>query len=179
MNLKFKYFGVLVCACLFVCASLPAKVKKTPVYIFGFSASFTDSVAYITDIQCLDSAYIETKNGFLMDRMVYSDQLQTYLEGIKDMKNATSAVFFDIKKKNVQAEYNKIKKRYEKDDNVILTTMDGEPFRFQSPVYHSSVKTATEQKTAKQRASGKKGKAGKKKMKNTRSNDQTPVSHED
>lgn len=140
MKLNLKYFGAFACAFLCWCASLSAKVEPTAVYIFGFSASFTDSVAYITDIQRLDSAYIETKGGFLMDRVVYSDQLQTYLEAIKDMKNSTCVVFYHTKKKSLQAEYDKIRKRYGKDENVILKTMDGEPFRFQSPAYQPVVK---------------------------------------
>ena len=135
MNRRMKSFAVSLCAFLCMCTSMSAKVERTTVYIFGFSASFTDSVAYITDIQCLDSAYVDTKSNFLMDRVVYSDQLQTYLEAFKDMKNSTCAVFFDTKKKNLQAEYDKIRKRYAKDRNIILKSTEGETFRFQSPVY--------------------------------------------
>lgn len=161
MNLKFKCPAALICAFL-ICMSLSAKVEKKVVYIFGFSASFTDSVAYITDIQRLDSAYIETKNKFLMDRVVYSDQLQTYLEGIKEMRNSTCVVFFDTKKKNLQAEYNKIKKRYGKDKNVILNTMEDEVFRFQSPVYQPSRTVVVQEKKAEKPGKGKPGRKPKK-----------------
>ena len=98
MNLNFKHWGLLACLLGLVGMSLSAKVERTTVYIFGFSASFTDSVAYITDVQQLDSAYIETKYDFLMDRVVYSDQLQTYLEAVKQMPNSTCTVFFHTKK---------------------------------------------------------------------------------
>lgn len=93
MDLNFKHWGLLACLLGLVGMSLSAKVERTTVYIFGFSASFTDSVAYITDVQQLDSAYIETKYDFLMDRVVYSDQLQTYLEAVKQMPNSTCTVF--------------------------------------------------------------------------------------
>lgn len=158
MNLRTKSFCVLVCAFFCMCASMSAKVERTAVYIFGFSASFTDSVAYITDIQRLDSAYIETKSKFLMDRVVYSDQLQTYLEGFKDMKNSTCVVFFNTKKKDLLAEYNKIRKRYEKDGNIILKTTEGEMFRFQSPVYQPRSQSAAVKSDAQKPKKDKKNK---------------------
>ena len=47
---------------LLVLFSLGVQAEKKPkmqtVYIFGFSASFTDSTAYLTDVMQLDSAYV-------------------------------------------------------------------------------------------------------------------------
>ena len=40
------------------CLTASAKVERTKVYMFGFSASFTDSLVYMTAIQELDSAWI-------------------------------------------------------------------------------------------------------------------------
>ena len=102
MNLKFKHLGLAACALWCAGLSLSAKVERTTVYMFGFSASFTDSVAYITDIQQLDSAYIDTKTDFLMDRVVYSEQLQTYVEALELMGNCTCSVCFHTKTNQVQ-----------------------------------------------------------------------------
>ncbi len=137
MNLTFKRLWVFAIAVCCLSASLPAKVERTTVYIFGFSASFTDSVAYITDVQRLDSAYVETKGDFLVDRVVYSDQLQTYLEVVKGMQNSTCAVFFAMKKNKLQGEYDKIMKQYAADGNVVLKTLEPGAFNFQSPVYET------------------------------------------
>ena len=159
MKASIKYFGALLCLCWCVCASLSAKVEKTAVYMFGFSASFTDSVAYITDIQRLDSVYMDTKNGFLIDRVVYSDQLQTYLEGILDMKNSTCVVLFDTKKKKLQTEYNKIRKRYEQDADVLLKPLENVGFRFQSSSHRivpKSAMTAVEKPQTKKKRKKKK-----------------------
>lgn len=145
MNLKFKYLGLLFCALLCVGTSMTAKVERTTVYMFGFSAAFTDSVAYITDIQQLDSAYIETKTDFLMSRSVYSGQLQTYLETLKGMPDCTCAIFFNTKKSKLIEEYNKVKKRYEKNGSVILNTLDSGLFTFQSPSYEDVTNTVTEE----------------------------------
>ena len=135
MNLKFKHLGLAACALWCAGLSLSAKVERTTVYMFGFSASFTDSVAYITDIQQLDSAYIDTKTDFLMDRVVYSEQLQTYVEAMGLMGNCTCSVFFHTKKNKLQEEYEKIKKRYREDQGVVLKALEPGSFLFVSPVY--------------------------------------------
>ena len=43
-----------------------AKQKIEPRYLFGFAASFADSTVYFTDIQKVDSAWIDTKTKFLL-----------------------------------------------------------------------------------------------------------------
>lgn len=135
MNLKFKHLGLVACALWCAGLSLSAKVERTTVYMFGFSASFTDSVAYITDIQRLDSAYIDTKTDFLMDRVVYSEQLQTYMESMELVGNSTCSVFFHTKKNKLQEEYEKVKKRYREDQGVVLKELEPGSFVFVSPVY--------------------------------------------
>ena len=94
MNMMLKRWGAVAFAFLCMSVSLCAKVERTTVYMFGFSASFTDSVAYITDVQQVDSAYIDTKTDFLLDRVVYSDQLQVFMESLNVMKDCTCAVLF-------------------------------------------------------------------------------------
>ncbi len=161
MNLTIKHLGLLlVGAFLCVGTSLSAKVERTKVYMFGFSASFTDSVAYIMDVQQVDSAYIETKNDFLIDRVVYSDQLQTFVEAMEYMKNCTCVVFFHTKKSKLFDEYSKIKKRYTQDKSVILKQLNADSgFRFQAPPYIPPIKEKT---VVSQQVDKKKKKRGKK-----------------
>lgn len=135
MNLNFKHLGLVACALWCAGLSLSAKVERTTVYMFGFSASFTDSVAYITDIQQLDSAYIETRTDFLMDRVVYSEQLQTYMEAMGLMANSTCSVFFHTKKNKLQEEYEKIRKRYREDEGIVLKELEPGSFTFVAPAY--------------------------------------------
>ena len=161
MNFNFKYWGVLACVLGYVGMSLSAKVERATAYIFGFSASFTDSVVYITDIQQLDSAYIETKYDFLMDRAVYSDQLQTYLEAVKQMPNSTCAVFFHTKKSKLMEEYDKIRKQYGSDGSVMLKELTDGSFKFQSPVYEPPVKAVPESAEPKATKKEKRRKASK------------------
>lgn len=161
MELGFRHWGLLACMLGLVGMSLSAKVERTTVYIFGFSASFTDSVAYITDVQQLDSAYVETRYGFLMDRVSYSDQLQSYLESAKQIPHSTCTVFFHTKKNKLMEEYNKIRKRYSSDKIVVLKELADGGFKFRSPVYVPPAKAVTEPGESKATKKGKHRKASK------------------
>ena len=59
--------------------TISAKSKVQKVYLFGFAASFNDSTVYFTDIQEIDSAWVDDKTNFLHDRDQYSYQLRDYL----------------------------------------------------------------------------------------------------
>ena len=91
------FYVLFFFACL-LCQNAEAKVKQKPIYIFGFAASFTDSIGYVTDVQYLDSAYVDTKNKFLIGRNMYSVQLQQYLQENMDCKNPITSIFFGEKK---------------------------------------------------------------------------------
>jgi hypothetical protein len=82
-----------------------------PTYIFGFSASFNDSIVYFTNIQRIDSAWIGTKTTFLFGRDNYSYQLKNYLSSI-GMNNRTCLVEFAKTKKDIDKKYQKLMKRY-------------------------------------------------------------------
>ena len=108
-------------ACL-LCQNAEAKVKQKPVYIFGFAASFTDSVSYITDVQYLDSAYVDTKSKFLIGRNMYSVQLQQYLQENMDCKNPITSIFFAEKEEKLQKKLLSVRRRYEKYKDYTIKT---------------------------------------------------------
>lgn len=139
MKLNFKLFSLTACILLLSFASLSAKVIPSKVYMFGFAASFTDSVAYVTGIQEVDNVYLDGKTQFLMDRAVYSNQLQSFLERDKGAMNMTCAVFYNVKKKKLQEELARIRKRYEKTDAVRVQSLEGGPFRFEACEYVETV----------------------------------------
>ena len=148
MDMTLKRLGGLVCMLFCMGAVLFAKVERTTVYMFGFSASFTDSLAYITGIQQIDSAYIDTKTDFLLDRVVYSDQLQTFVETANLMPDCTCAVFFNTKKSKLVEEYNELRKHYEKESGIVLKDLPGGQFKFQAPSY---IPSGAEEKKTKER----------------------------
>lgn len=86
------------------------KDKVKSVFIFGFSASFTDTIVYLTAIQQLDS--IELKKSMLPNREDYSYQLKNYLEYDLGEKNRTCAIYFSEKQKDIEKQRNALLNRY-------------------------------------------------------------------
>ena len=107
--------NILLFALILTVSSIEAKPLKTnSVYIFGFSASFKDSVIYVTDIQNVQEAWIETKNEFLLGRDQYSYQLKTYLADSLSQPDRVCLVIFALKKKKAEKMYLKLMKKYKK-----------------------------------------------------------------
>lgn len=129
------------------CFTASAKVERTKIYMFGFSASFTDSLVYVTDIQELDSAWIDTKSEFLIDRPIYSDQFQAYLTDNVGVPECTCVVFFNVKRKKLEEDYKKVKKRYESDPSLVVKALTKDDFKFKAPVYYGSDNLNASQKS--------------------------------
>ncbi|MBO7067119.1 MAG: hypothetical protein J6W52_00325 [Bacteroidaceae bacterium] len=106
-----------------MCQNTEAKVKQKPVYIFGFATSFADSLGYITDVQYIDSSYVDVKTKFLMGRSMYSLQFQQYLEANEGCKHPVTAIFFGEKKDKVEKKLLSLRRKYEKEGDLILKTV--------------------------------------------------------
>ena len=108
-----EYILLLVVALTALGAS--AKPLKTnQVYMFGFSASFKDSVIYVTDIQNVPGTWVESKNKFLLLRDEYSRQMKDYLEEKLQQEKRVCVVFYYLKKKKAEKEFLKLMKKYKK-----------------------------------------------------------------
>ncbi len=108
-----KYIFVLSAFLFHIgCNDAEAKVKQQPVYVFGFSASFTDSIVYFTNVQKLDSAWIETKGDYLLNSDEYSRQLKNYFASKMSQMNRTCIIFCKPKKKDLEKLYVKMKRQY-------------------------------------------------------------------
>ena len=88
------------------------KVQVPKMYIFGFAASFNDTIVHFTNIQEIDSAWIEKKDKFLQMREMYSYQLRDFLASKKQMPRRTVVVFANKSKKKVEKKFLKFKKLY-------------------------------------------------------------------
>ena len=121
---------VLVSACMFSSfTGSDAVLKKKPttgVYVFGFSASFTDSTVYFTPIQYLDGVVLEKKTKFLPGAPEYSYQLKDYLEQQRGEKNRVCAIFADETKAKAEKHFINVRKRYlnQKMNVVFLTEQE-------------------------------------------------------
>lgn len=112
----------------------PKKVTVQPVYIFGFSASFTDSLAFLTDVMKIDSACV-LSNGFLADRSLYSLQLENFVLGEHRVQNSTNAVYFSTKRKQIDKLYNKMNRKYQRSNNLMLIFVGEDEFKFKPVPY--------------------------------------------
>ena len=160
----------MIAAALCVAAAMPAKtgakgIVVPKMYVFGFAASFNDTIVHFTEIQAIDSAWIDSKTKFLLGRESYSMQLRQYLES-QNMPGRTCVVFYDRKLNKLQKQYLKMKKLYSntekvKNRNDVRTLATGD-FRF---VTVNRSETVAEQ----QAPSSKNSKSSKKKEKQKKS----------
>lgn len=104
-------------AFLTMLTAIPASAKHVQVpkmYMFGFAASFNDTIVHFTDIQEIDSTWRESKNKFLLGRERYSSQLRNFLKNEKAMPNRTCIVIYNTKRSKLEKEFLKMRKLYTK-----------------------------------------------------------------
>lgn len=90
---------------------MSAAEKMQTVYIYGFAASFNDSTVYFTEVQQLDSAFVDSKTKFLYARQEYSYQFRDYLAQT-GFANATCVTSFALTRKEAEKKYLALRKRY-------------------------------------------------------------------
>ncbi len=124
------------------------KEAASTIYIFGFAASFTDTIVHFTPIQQLDSVAFLPKYGFLRDRNEYSYQLRNYLDQKQQMPNRTCVVFYNSNKEKLEKKYAKMKKLYTKakdgKQHFDIRFINDDEFHFNA-VKEMVVETATEE----------------------------------
>lgn len=109
---------------------LSAKNKCVPkLYAFGFAASFNDSTIHFTDIQVIDSAWINEKTKFLIDRENYSYQLRNYMDE-QGLPHRTCIICYALKEKDAQKKFNKMRNKYVKRGNVDIKMITKDEFHF-------------------------------------------------
>ncbi len=111
---KISIFAICAVMLLISVTAMSAKNKCVPkLYAFGIASSFNDSIVYVTEVQEIDSAWINEKNKFLIGRDNYSYQLKQYFEN-KGMPHRTCCICFNLKKKDIDKKYKKIIAHYQK-----------------------------------------------------------------
>ena len=101
-----------IIAMAFFAVPIQAKKVKKDIYIFGCSASFSDSIIYITNVQVLKDAEIDSKSKVLIHRDMYSSQLKDFLTEEMRQPHRTCFVIFADKEKAAMKKYEKVKKLY-------------------------------------------------------------------
>lgn len=108
---KIVFFSAIM---LMMSLQASAVVRPTTLYAYGFSASFNDSTVYFTEIQQIDSAWVNQRNGFLYSRDSYSYQLKNYLQNL-GVENPTCIISFAKTRKEAEKKYMALRKKYTKE----------------------------------------------------------------
>lgn len=126
--------ALFFCAAMALTTAAAREPEMKTVYMFGFAASFTDSVAYQTVVQQIDSAWLDA-HKMLIDRSLYSLQLQYYVESSEGKSNSTCTVFFSTSRRRIDRTWKKVRKRFEHAEGLHLTTLPTERFAFKAEEY--------------------------------------------
>lgn len=110
LAMSIKKCLLTVCT-LFAVLGISAAPNARTIYIYGFAASFNDSTVYFTELQKVDSAYIDSKTKFLYGRENYSYQLQDFLDQ-KGWKHAVCITSYGLTKKEAEKKFLYLRKKY-------------------------------------------------------------------
>ncbi len=109
--LKYILFSLLLAVAM--PSEMQAKRMKAPkMFMFGFSASFQDSIIYMTDVQEVVGAWYDTKTKFLLGRQHYSYQLKDFLATNKQQPNRVCVVMYALSRKEAEKKFIKLRKEY-------------------------------------------------------------------
>ncbi|MCD8202066.1 MAG: hypothetical protein LUD48_00275 [Prevotella sp.] len=148
-----RYFAIavaLIMAASFTELSAKERYVANQAYVFGFAISFTDSTVYLTEIQQMDSLWIESKT-YMLDRDNYSYQLKNYLVN-QGQQHRTCMMFFAVKRKDIDKKYEKIKKKYITKGHYYVSYLSESDFQFQPiAIDEYLLKTAKEEKGKKEK----------------------------
>ena len=112
--------------------TIVAKNKQYPkVYMYGIAASFNDSTIYFTDIQAVDTVWLDSKTKFLINRNDYSYQLKNYFENI-GRPHRTCVVTYALKRKDIEKKFQKTRNKYVKKGKTELKYINKQEFQFKS-----------------------------------------------
>lgn len=126
--------------------------KCSRLYMYGLVTSFNDSTVYFTDIQVVDSAWVDKKTGFLYSRDNYSYQLRQYMKE-HGVEHPTCVTSYAPKRKDVEKKYAAIKKKYTKKGGYTLKYITLSDFTFEpiKPDESEMASTASAKKEEKQK----------------------------
>ena len=139
---KYVIVAAFIVAAVFPAVTAAAKgVVAQKGYMFGFAASFNDTIVHFTEIQPMDSAWVDSKTQFLMGREQYTHALRSYL-GMQGMPHRTCIVIYDKNLNKLQKRYVKMKKLYADDkkqkNRNDIRTIAASDFQF-TPIAKSQV----------------------------------------
>lgn len=125
--LRFLLLFTFLCGVM----SVSAKDKVKTVYAFGYAVSLGDSVAYLSNIQVIDSVTVNAQTGFLENHGAIARQMEEALSA-KYGKHFTCALFYKEEKKDIEKAYVSLRKHLKKEKDVRVEEIPESEFKFVS-----------------------------------------------
>lgn len=125
---------LLVTLMMFAVLSVSAKgSKKETVYMFGFSASFNDSIVYFTPIQEMEAYIANDRTHFLLSREQYSYQFRNFFEN-RGQLHRTCVTMYALDRKDAEKKYQQLKEKYttKSKGNFDVVTLADNDFKFET-----------------------------------------------
>ena len=128
-----KTLSILFVALFAVASAVQAKGDdEKPVYLFGASFSFSDSVVYFTEIMPVEGAKLDKKTKFLLHRQYYAYELKDYMNFQENMPGRTSVIYFSDKRSKLEKQEAKVRKRLVEKEGKTVRYL-GDKFKFVKP----------------------------------------------
>lgn len=109
--MRFVRYTMTFCLLLLALAVSAKGSTKQIVYMFGFSASFNDSIVYFTPVQQVEAYIANDRTHFLLNRDQYSYQLRNFFDN-RGQLNRTCVTVFSTDKAKAEKKYAKMKEKY-------------------------------------------------------------------
>lgn len=109
--------------------SVSAAEKETPVFLFGLSRSLNDSTVYMTEIQLMSTATINTSNKFLLNRDKYSEQLTEYLEK-QGVDYPTTITEYSTSRNKAEKKFLKMRNKFMREGSFELKIITTDTFQY-------------------------------------------------
>ncbi len=106
--------------------------SKDVVYLFGVSYSYSDSVAYFTEVQPLEGIKLQKRSKVLPDRQHYAYELKDYMNFKEGMPGRISMIYFSKKRSKLEKVEAKVKRRLLHKENKTVLYL-GDKFKFTRP----------------------------------------------
>lgn len=133
----------LVVALLLAVMPVAARGKQQTVYMFAYGSCLTDSVAYLSAVELVKDASIDSKSNFLNDRLAYSNAFKHYLDA-KFGGTHMAALFFNVKRDKLEKTFLKIRRNVQKDKQLRLVEIPISDFRLSSVEKQQNAPTANQ-----------------------------------
>lgn len=129
MKRFFQTFLTTIILAVVFSTTMQAKGKsEKAVYAFTYGTCFNDSTVYLSTIERIQDASIDSKTNFLVDRNSYANALKKYLDK-KYKKPHTCTIFYASKRDKVEKKYVKIRHHVNKDKNTKLVEIPVTDFK--------------------------------------------------